>query len=287
MNYKKLIEERKSTRDYKKTTVPKEIIDEILQFSEETDKLIPGIETELLALDKSKVYEQLKDTAGYQGIMLEAPHYLIMLSEVRGYYIENAGYLGEKISLKALDLGTNTCWITFPESEKVKKRLFLNTDMEIVAIMALGYDANKSRVVNQDNVGDNYSKSQLKIVKNNVSTRYSIEDLVYIKEWGHSAHYDELENRGLLDALNYARLAPSTMNRQPWRFLLDQEKVILTIRENESISNYEEKIDIGISMLYFESIVKQTLVNVDWKFEKPDKNYNIPDDFKIVGYCTI
>ncbi|MBG0763534.1 MAG: nitroreductase family protein, partial [Tissierellales bacterium] len=269
MNYKKLIEERKSTRDYKKTTVPKEIIDEILQFSEETDKLIPGIETELLALDKSKVYEQLKDTAGYQGIMLEAPHYLIMLSEVRGYYIENAGYLGEKISLKALDLGTNTCWITFPESEKVKKRLFLNTDMEIVAIMALGYDANKSRVVNQDNVGDNYSKSQLKIVKNNVSTRYSIEDLVYIKEWGHNAHYDELENRGLLDALNYARLAPSTMNRQPWRFILDEEKVVLAIRDDENIREYDEKIDTGISMLYFESLVRQTLTETNWVLDEP------------------
>jgi nitroreductase len=287
MNYKKLIEERKSTRDYKKTTVPKEIIDEILQFSEETDKLIPGIETELLALDKSKVYEQLKDTAGYQGIMLEAPHYLIMLSEVRGYYIENAGYLGEKISLKALDLGTNTCWITFPESEKVKKRLFLNTDMEIVAIMALGYDANKSRVVNQDNVGDNYSKSQLKIVKNNVSTRYSIEELVYIKEWGHKAHYDELENRGLLDALNYARLAPSTMNRQPWRFILDEEKVVLAIRDDENIREYDEKIDTGISMLYFESLVRQTLTETNWVLDEPDKDYHQPDNYKIVGYCTI
>jgi len=69
--------------------------------------------------------------------------------------------------------------------------------------------------------------------------------------------------------------------------LLDQEKVILAIRKNKSISNYEEKIDIGISMLYFESIVKQTLMNVDWKFEKTDKNYNIPDNFKIVGYCNI
>ncbi len=287
MNYKKLIEERKSVRDYKKNTVPKSIIDEILQFSEEADTLIPGIETELLAKDKSQVYLQLQENAGYKGVMIDAPHYLILLSEKREYYLENAGYLGEKISLKSLDLGVNTCWITFSDSDKVKKRLFLNTDKEIVAVIALGYDAKKTRVVNADSIGDDYSKSKLKIVKNNISTRHEITDLVYIKKWGKVASYEELENRGLLDALNYARLAPSTMNRQPWRFLLDQEKVILAIRKNKSISNYEEKIDIGISMLYFESIVKQTLMNVDWKFEKTDKNYNIPDNFKIVGYCNI
>src|SRR6056297_2763451 len=128
MNYKKLVEERKSVRDYKKNTVPESVIDEILQFSEEADKLIPGIETEFLVKDKSHVYMQLQEVAGYQGIMIEAPHYLIMLSENKEHYIENAGYFGEKISLKALDLDVNTCWITFPNSDKIKKRLFLGTD---------------------------------------------------------------------------------------------------------------------------------------------------------------
>ncbi|MDW7669418.1 MAG: nitroreductase family protein [Bacillota bacterium] len=287
MNYKKLVEERKSVRDYKKTTVPESVIEEILQFSEEADKLIPGIDTELLAKDKSHVYLQLQETAGYQGIMIEAPHYLIMLSQNREHYIENAGYLGEKIALKALDLGVNTCWITFSDSDKIKKRLFLNTDKEIVAIIALGYDANKTRVVNTDSVGDNYSKSQLKIVKNNVSTRQKIEDLVYIKEWGHNATYEELENRGLLEALNYARLAPSTMNRQPWRFILDNEKVVLTIRDDENIREYDEKIDTGISMLYYESLIGQTLTKVKWVLDTPDKDYKIPDSYRVVGYCNI
>ncbi len=287
MNYKKLVEERKSVRDYKKTTVPESVIEEILQFSEEADKLIPGIDTELLAKDKSHVYLQLQETAGYQGIMIEAPHYLIMLSQNREHYIENAGYLGEKIALKALDLGVNTCWITFSDSDKIKKRLFLNTDKEIVAIIALGYDANKTRVVNTDSVGDNYSKSQLKIVKNNVSTRQKIEDLVYIKEWGHNATYEELENRGLLEALNYARLAPSTMNRQPWRFILDNEKVVLTIRDDENIREYDEKIDTGISMLYFESLAGQTLTKVKWVLDSPEKDYKIPDYYRVVGYCSV
>ncbi len=287
MNYKKLVEERKSVRDYKKTTVPENIIEEILQFSEEADKLIPGIDTQLLAKNKSHVYLQLQETAGYQGLMIEAPHYLILLSQNREYYIENAGYLGEKISLKALDLGVNTCWITFSNSDKIKKRLFLNTDKEIVAIIALGYDANKTTVINTDSVGDNYSKSKLKIVKNNVSTRQEIEDLVYIKEWGHNATYEELENRGLLEALNYARLAPSTMNRQPWRFILDNEKVVLTIRNDENIREYDEKIDTGISMLYFESLAGQTLTKVKWVLDAPDKDYKIPDSYRIVGYCSV
>ncbi len=287
MNYKKLIEERKSVREYKKNTIAKNIIDEILEFPEKVDKLIPGIETELLVKDKAHVYLQLQEIAGYEGLMIEAPHYLIMLSTKKEYYIENAGYLGEKVSLKALDLGINTCWITFADSDKVKKRLFIDSDKEIVAIIAFGYDANKTRVVNIDSVGDNYSKSKLKIVENNVSTREKIEDIVYIKEWGNNADHEELKNRGLLEAFDYARLAPSTMNRQPWRFIIDGGNVVLAMRKDENIKEYDGKIDTGISMLYFESLVDQTLFDVEWVVDAPDKDYKIPDDYKIVGYCKI
>ena len=77
------------------------------------------------------------------------------------------------------------------------------------------------------------------------------------------------------------------MNRQPWRFIIDDGKVVLTMRNDENTREYDGKIDTGISMLYFESLVGQTLVDVKWVMDAPDKDYRIPDDYKIVGYCNI
>ncbi len=287
MIYKNLIEERKSVRDYKKDTLPKNILDKIYTFYENTERLVPGIGLSLMIKNQAEIYHQLNGTAGYEGIMIKAPHYILLLSEKKDHYIENSGYLGEKISLKALESGVNTCWITFPDSNKVKKRLFLDTDKEITAIIALGYDSAETRTVDKTKVGGNYSKSKLKIVKNNISTRQDIKDIVFIDRWNKTASYEDLKSRGLLDALNYARLAPSSLNRQPWRFIIDGEKVVLTIKDDNQIKNYDKKIDIGISMLYFEAIVSQTLKKVDWTFEEPDKDYNIPGNYKIAGYCTV
>jgi len=81
-------------------------------------------------------------------------------------------------------------------------------------------------------------------------------------------------------------LAPSTKNRQPWRFMYDNGIVVLAVRKDESTNEYEEKIDAGIVMLYFKLIVDSTLFNVAWKLGKTEKEYEIPSDYSIVAYCN-
>lgn len=287
MNYKKLIEERKSVRDYKKSKVPQHTLDEILDYGRESEKLVPSIHTEVIIKEKIDVYNQLNEVAGYQGMMIEAPHYLIILSDKEEYYIENTGYLGENLVLKALDLGVNSCWIVFPDSNIVKEKLNIDNSKEVTAIIALGYDGNKRRVIDPPQVGDNYTKTKLRIVNNNVSYRHKIENIVFIERWGNSSDVEDLQRRGLIDALNYARLAPSTFNRQPWRFIIDEDRIILTIRRDSNVIEYEEKIDAGISMLYLKLIVEETLKDLTWYLEKPEKEYNIPENYDIVAYCNI
>lgn len=289
MNYKKLITERKSVRDYKKTKVSEKNINKILEYSINCGKLISTIENEIIIKDNDKdnVFDILNGTAGYLGRMIEAPHYLIILSDKNEYYVENTGYLGEKILLKAFDLGVNSCWITFPNSDIIKEKLNITTNKEVCALIALGYDANKTKIINPMQVGGNYSKSQIDVVNDNTSFRYKIQDIVYFKEWDNKANLSDLKRMGLLEALHYARMAPSTLNRQPWRFILDDGMLILTIRDDDNTSEYEEKIDSGISMLYFELIVDQTLFDLTWIMGKPKKEYSIPENYKIVSFCKI
>jgi len=287
MDYKNLIRKVKSVRDYKNVTVNHEILYELKLFYKNEKKLIDNIELEVFVKSKDDIYEQLKGLAGYKEKMIEAPHYLIVLSEDKDHYIENTGYIFENVMLKAYELGVGSCWITFKDGDAIKKKLMINSDKKLTAIIALGYDDNKSKVV-YENVSDyNPSKANIKKVEDNTSDRLGVEDIVFIKEWGKRATVDELTSRGILDGFYYGRLAPSTLNRQPWRFIVDDEVVVLAIRKDDYINSYEDKIDSGIVMLYFESIIDNTLFDVTWNLGKPEKVYNVPDDFLIVGYCNI
>lgn len=288
MDYKSLILKNKSVREYKKTAVKQEALDTIRTYAQSCKQLVSGIATEVLILDHEHVYHRLENIAGYKGHMIEAPHYIIILSENKKNAIENAGYLGQKLIWKAVELEVDNCWITFQDGKKIVERLGLDASKEAVALIALGYGAagSKGTIVNGTKTGGNYSKAEIEIVKEKEAYRLAVEEIVFQKKWGQKADVQALEDHGLLDAFYFSRLAPSTLNRQPWRFLIDDGKVILAVRNDEYIITYEEKIDAGIVMLYFETMVESTLFEINWKMEKPEKDYQIPAEYEIVGYCN-
>jgi nitroreductase len=273
--------------DYKEDLTSPQILDEIKNFNKKERTLIEDIKVEVIIKDKDEVYEPLKGLAGYKANMIEAPHYLIVVSDEKDFYIENTGYVCQNIMIKALELGVGSCWITFKDQDEIKKKLEIDTEKKVTALIALGYDDNKTKIVYENVSEYNPSKADIKIVDDNISFRIGIEQIVYIGEWGKNADPNDLSNRGILDGFAYSRLAPSTLNRQPWRFIVDDGMVVLALRSDEYINNYESKIDMGIIMLYFESIIDTTLTDVNWNMGKPEKDYKVPDDYSIVGYCNI
>ncbi len=286
MDYKKLISNRKSVRNYKKIALKNEDIKELEAYVNKAKRLISDIEVEAISMG-NEVFSKLNGKVGYKGFMLDAPNYILLLSEKKDDYLKNAGYIGEGIVLKALDMEIGSCWVTFDDSILVKSSLGINSDKDVVAIIALGYDDNKTKVINLHKTGENMSKTKLDIVSDNTSERLGVEDIVYLNTWGNAATAEELENRALLNAFHYSRLAPSTLNRQPWRFILDDGVVVLTVREDDYTGSYEEEVDAGIVMLYFEAIVDSTLTDITWTLNAPEKKYNIPDNYEIIGYCNI
>jgi len=210
---------------------------------------------------------------------------LIFLSEDKKHYIENVGYAAQNVMLKAFELGVGSCWITIKDGEAIKEKLNLKTDKKLAALIALGFDDNKNKVLYENTSEYNPSHAEVKIVEDNVSERMRVSDVVYLNKWGENVDSDELARLGLLEAFFYARLAPSTKNRQPWRFIYDNGTVVLALRKDENVNEYEQKVDTGIVMLYFKLMVDSTLFNLEWKFGKPDKDYEIPSDYEIVAYC--
>ena len=285
MEYKDLIARMKSVRDYKQEVVSPECIQKLRDYYHKSKRLVKDIEIETILKNRDEVYDNLKDIAGYNDRMLDAPHYLIFLSDEKKHYIENTAYAAEDVRLKAHELGIGSCWITIHDGEIIKEKLNIKSDKKLTALIALGFDDNKNKAI-LENVSDyNPSKANVSIVEDNVSERLRISDVVYMKKWGENADPDEVANLGLLEAFFFARLAPSTKNRQPWRFIYDDGMVILTLRKDKDVNEYEEGIDTGIVMLYYQLIVDNTLFKMDWKFGKPDKEYEIPSDYNIVAYC--
>lgn len=283
MDFKSLIMNGRSVREFKEDMVDGKILTEIENYIASCKKLVADIAVEPRLVAGEEGYEKLNGVAGYKGIMIKAPNYLLLLSESKDHYIENAGYLGERAILFARDLGVDSCWITFESSDEIKNRLGLSTDKEVVALIALGYGMDKAESMK---INYNYSNTNVS-VSTNSSERIALDDMVYIDEWGNNANSDILEERALLDAFSYARMAPSALNKQPWRFIVDGGKVVLCINNENYSGSYVNKIDAGIVMLYFGVILDVTMFDSKWGFDSLDKDYKIPADYTVVGYCNI
>lgn len=288
MDYKKLMKSRKSTRAYKDDKVNKEDIKTLLHYFHNCKRLTPDIELESILFEEGEdVFKKLDGIAGYNGRMIQAPSYLVIVSEVDGGYIENTGFVVENMMLKAEELGIDTCWVSFPDSDTIKKKLAVTNENEITAVVALGYGLEQKKVLHVLDTGDNYSKADMSVVEDNTSFRYAVEDFVYDKEWGNEINYQALEMRGLGDTFTYARLAPSTLNSQPWKFILDDSTLVLAIKDGEHICERDEQTDAGIVMLYVYLIFAETIYDLKWQLGKPKKDYEIPDDYRIVSWCIM
>lgn len=287
MKYKEVISEIKSVRLYKKEEVNTDLLKELKEYYEQGKRLVDNIEVEVIRKQRDEVFKHLEDYAGYNKRMIEAPHYLIFLSEEKEHYLENVGYRAQDIMLKAWSLGIASCWISFEDGEEVKEKLGIKSDKKLAALIALGYEDAHNKVLYENDSVYNPSKAEVTIVEDNVTERLGIRDMVFTKEWGQKADPDELVNYGLLEGFFYGILAPSYKNRQPWRFIVDKGTVVLALKKDIYVTEYEEKIDTAVIMLYFNAIIESTLYDITWKFGKPEKDYGVPDDYRIVAHCIV
>ena len=287
MNYKKLIEETYSVRDYSEKPISENLKNEIISYFPNSKNLLENIKTDIKILNNSEVYNALNGKAGYNGIMINAPHYIIIYSEKADNYIENSGYRASDIILKATDLGLNTCFITMSDREEISKILNIPEGMEITALIALGYkDKDLKNVSNDTKAGGNYSKANVNIADNVPSYRKDLEELVFSESFGNSATLDELMNIGIFEPLRTALFAPSALNSQPWRFILKGGKVFIAVEDTLQTSSYDEKISLGALMHYFQSVFETDFFGLKWTFDVSNAP-EVPSNFKVEVSCTM
>lgn len=278
-----VIRNRKSVREYANKVVKQELIDDILstEFKSIGKDISFGIYK-----DGQQAYLNLDGKVGYYGKMIEAPHYLYILSDKDDNYMESTGYVGEKLALKAADLGLGTCWIDMDYNkevnDEVKSILQLGSDKVLTGLLAIGYPKRKTSLwtvfKGSKSSADNGYAFDVKTVEQNSSQRLSIGEIVYIDEFGNSASYKDLEKRGLAEIFYYVRLAPSWGNRQPWKYLVTKKGIELYMRADE-MKEETIRLEAGVAMLYFELASKELGVSGLWNFDSG----NDVNDYYYIG----
>ena len=209
MDTMELMRKRHSVRQYLEKPIPLEIRSQLDACAEELN-LESGLHMQIL-YDEPKCFNS---RMAHYGKFENANNYIAMVGKKADGLEERCGYYGEKLVLKAQELGLNTCWVALTHG---KSKAHIGSGEKEVIIISLGY-----------------GKTQGAPHKGKAAP--DVSNL--------SSDSPEWFKRGVEAAL----LAPTAINQQKFRFELDGDRV--TAKTGLLGSNL--KVDLGIVKCHFE-----------------------------------
>ena len=197
MNLYEAIFVRKSVRSYQMETLPPQTLDKIWEHYQETPGCFPESPQIWRFSTTGKVRKKMLSL-----FSVKAPYYLAFYSEESERYLMNAGYLMEQMVLYMCSIGLGTCFIG---SSKVRKGENEKNGKRLVGLIAFG----KSKGA--------YTRKQSE------AKRLPLEELCVFKE---------VPRQWMNQILEAARLAPSSLNSQPWRFVVYDNRIHIFFQRN-------------------------------------------------------
>ena len=287
MNYSALIQNRKSVREFTEKYVSMEDVDKIKRYhSYSVRRLFPEVKTEL-SLFGLDARAALEGAAGYKQFLVGSPQYMVLLSEKHPHALENAGFIMEDLILKLTDMGLDTCWLTFHDSEYIKSALEIESDLDVVAIAAFGYGAKTTKRLRLNLI--TMSDVDVSVQRQYFNPKRSVHDLVSLDDWGNTigveeyiGFYDDL----LWEAFYAASLAPSYLNRQPYGFLIRDGRIVLVQKPDSYTDGIDAKLNLGVVLLHFSAVASQWAGKVDWSFEDLP-SLSLPEGHSVVASVAL
>lgn len=160
---------------------------------------------------------------------------------------ECAGYTGEGVVLEATRLGLDTCWIggTFNAS-KLGAAIGLASGERLFCVSPLGYAQQSLSFAERTVFGHKDTGPK---------PRKSAEDIA-----PGSTAWPSWARTGV----EAARLAPSAMNRQLWRFAYTDGRVTISYDGTDTYKKVSKRLDCGIAMMHFEVGARHAGVSGEW-----------------------
>lgn len=182
MNLYEALQYRHSVRKYQNREVPESLQNQILGFVEKTSRLTEGIGVEALILNNRD------RKAPVIGMKPDAPYFLLLYSAEEKGCERNAGYILEQIALYMTVKGLGSCIIGAARPAEGKRN-----NRKFMAMLSFGYP-------------DGPLRREPALAK-----RLPLSKLCVFRE-------EPGEQMKII--LKAARLSPSAMNTQPWRFVV-------------------------------------------------------------------
>lgn len=288
MNYSAMIQNRKSVRAFTDKKIPHTVVEEVKAYYEKSVKrLIPDLETELY-LFCDDVKAALEGAAGYNNFLVGAPQYLVLLSAENDLTEMNAGFIMEDLVLNLTDMGLNTCWFTFTDSELVKESLGIESELVVAAIVAFGYGVKTTKRLRL-NI-KSMSNVDIKAKRHYVEPKRDLHDMVFLNTWGNTYKLDDyigFFDDMLWESFYAASLSPSYLNRQAYGFVIHDGSITLVRRPDEYTTEIDGKLSLGIVLLHFTSVAENWAGRVHWHFGKNAVDLQLPEGHEVIASCTL
>ena len=288
MNYRALIQNRKSTREFTDREINFGQLETIRNYYyNAVRRLIPEIRTELYCFGPG-TGAALEGAAGYNQFLVGAPQYLVLLSEKHELAQINAGYVMQDLLLKLADMELDSCWLTFTDSEDIKGVLGIASHMDVVAVAAFGYGR---KVVRRLRLNiRSMSNVDLVAKYRYMEPKRSVEDMAFLNTWGNNRGLDQyigFFDDMLWEAIYAASLSPSYLNRQAYGFLLQQGSVSLVSRPDLYNTKIDGDLSLGVALLHFTAVAEELAGKLHWRFGADAESLDLPEGHRIIASCSL
>lgn len=211
MTLEEAMEQRHSVRSYLDKPLTEQNKTELKLLIEQINRE-SGLHFQLVC-DEEKAFDSFMAHYGkFEGVK----NYIALIGKKSNDLEEKCGYYGEKIVLKAQEMGLNTCWVAMT-FKKVKNAFVLNPGEKVACVIAIGYGASQG-------------------VSHPVK---SYEDVAEaegeVPDW-------------FKEGVRCALLAPTAMNQQKFTIRYKDGDVSITAGKG-----FYTKLDLGIVKYHFEA----------------------------------
>lgn len=210
MNLMEAINARHSVRQYQNKPLEAETV-RILQAEIDACNREGGLHIQLVTNEPKAFSGFMAHYGKFSGVT----NYIAMIGKKESGLDEKCGYYGERLVLKAQQLGLNTCWVAMTYT-KIKSAFSVEPGEKLCIVIALGYG--------------------------------EIEGVAHrSKAYGQVAETDGQEPDWFKNGVKAALLAPTAMNQQKFKFSLKGGRV-----SAKAGAGFYSKIDLGIVKYHFE-----------------------------------
>ena len=210
MNVIELIKRRHSVRQYKDKAIEEDTLRLLLEEIELCNKE-SGLNIQLVTNEPKAFSGRMAKYGKFENVS----NYIALVGKKTKDLDELCGYYGERIVLKAQELGLNTCWVALTYT-KVPEAYEVRRGEKLTVVISVGYGRHRGLPRKSKSLSEVSNAEEVKT------------------EWF---------TRGVEAAL----LAPTAMNQQKFSFTLTPDGVIA-----KAGIGFYTKMDLGIAKYHFE-----------------------------------